>query len=76
MLRNPRFAVVLVSVYLALYYIFFLADFENIVSIMFMLSPVLVVWMVIAVLKHGKYTGPELKHDEEWGYQDKSREKF
>jgi hypothetical protein len=76
MLRNHRFAVILVSVYLALYCIFFHAGYENIVSIMFMLSPVLVVWMVIAVLKHGKYTGPEFKKDEEWGYQDKGREEF
>lgn len=76
MLRNSRFAVVLVSVYLALYCIFFLAGFGDIVSIMFLLSPVFVIWMVITVLKHGKYTGKELKPDEEWGYEDKSRDGF
>ena len=43
---------------------------------MFILSPILLVWMVVVVLKHGKYNGPELKGGEEWGYQDKARDEL
>jgi hypothetical protein len=76
MLRNPRFAVVFVSAYLTLYCIFFLAGYRAIIPLMFILSPVLVVWMVITVLKNGKYNGTELTADEEWGYEDKHKSDF
>ena len=75
MLRNPKLAVVFVSAYLAAYCIILLAGYGNLASVMFMLSPALVIWMVITVLKQGKYTGtPLIKQDEEWGYEDKKRE--
>ena len=76
MLRNPIVAVVFVSAYLALYYVFFLSGFDNIVAVMFLFSPILVFWMVITLLKHGKYTGTDLGKDEEWGYEDKRRDEL
>jgi hypothetical protein len=76
MLRNPKFAVVFVSVYLALYYMFFFAGFDNIITFMFVFSPIVVIWMVITILKRGKYKGTELNQNEEWGYEDKSREEL
>jgi hypothetical protein len=74
MLRKPVFAVAFVTVYLALYCIFFIAGYHNIIAYMFMLSPILVIWMVISILKYGKYSSTELKPNEEWGYEDKKRE--
>ncbi|NCT77014.1 MAG: hypothetical protein GXC78_20965 [Chitinophagaceae bacterium] len=38
--------------------------------------PLLLVWMVIAVLRFDDYKGPELKADEEWGYADKKPEQL
>jgi len=38
--------------------------------------PVLLVWMVIAVIRFDEYKGPELKDDEEWGYADKKPEQL
>lgn len=76
MLRNPCFSVAFVSAYLALYYIFFAAGLENIVALMFLFSPLLVAWMVVTILRYGKYKGRELKEDEEWGYEDKRREEL
>jgi len=38
--------------------------------------PVLLVWMVIAVIRFDEYKGPELKDDEEWGYTDKRPEQL
>jgi hypothetical protein len=44
--------------------------FPGLVLMLFSLSPVLVIWMVWVVLKHGTYNGPELKEGEEFGYAD------
>lgn len=38
--------------------------------------PILLVWMVIAVLRSDEYKGPELKAGEEWGYTDKKPEQL
>jgi hypothetical protein len=35
------------------------------------LSPLLIIWMVWVVIKHGEYRGPELKENQEYGYLDK-----
>lgn len=34
-------------------------------------SPLLVIWMVWVVIKHGEYMGPELEEDQEYGYLDR-----
>lgn len=71
MLKKPAVAAVIVTLYLVSYYILFHAGaHEDIILTMFIASPFLVIWMAITILKHGKYEGPELKEDEEWGYQD------
>ncbi len=38
--------------------------------------PVLLIWMVVAVLRFDEYKGPELKTGEEWGYTDKKPEQL
>ncbi|MFT3676490.1 MAG: hypothetical protein QM781_11365 [Chitinophagaceae bacterium] len=38
--------------------------------------PILLIWMVIAVIRYDEYKGPELKTDEEWGYGDKKPEQL
>jgi hypothetical protein len=40
---------------------------------MFLVSPFLLIWMVVTVLKSGKYEGPELGENE-FGYQDKNKD--
>jgi hypothetical protein len=70
MLKKPAFAVVFVTAYLVLYYVLFYAGAsEDIITTMFAASPVLVVWMAITIIKHGKYSGDKLDKNE-WGYQD------
>jgi hypothetical protein len=71
MLKKSAFVTTFVTVYLVLYYILFYAGAtEIIISAMFAVSPFLVVWMVITIIKHGKYTGTSLSEDQEWGYED------
>lgn len=75
MLRSPRFVVIFVTAYLVVYTMLFHAGASfNILGTMFLLSPVLVIWMVYTVLKYGKFEGKELKEGEEWGYSDRSKE--
>lgn len=71
MLRKPYFAATAVSLFLVVYCV--ISQFPSAgkyVLYMFLVSPVLVVWMVITVLKYGSYKGKALD-DREFGYQDK-----
>lgn len=36
------------------------------------ISPLFIIWMVWAVIKHGEYNGPELSRDQEYGYLDRA----
>ena len=45
----------------------------SLIQIVFLLFPVFMIWLVYTVLRHGRYEGDELQHDEEWGYEDKDR---
>ncbi len=72
MLTNSTFSVITVTVYLLLYCILLQIEHTQWLAVyMFLLSPVLVIWMVYTVLKYGVYKGRELAEDEEYGYQDR-----
>lgn len=72
MLTNSTFSVITVTVYLLLYCILLQIEHTQWLAVyMFLLSPVLIIWMVYTVLKYGVYTGRELREDEEYGYQDR-----
>jgi len=43
----------------------------NWVALVFSVSPVLIIWMVWVVLKHGEYNGEELEDEQEFGYVDR-----
>ena len=44
--------------------------------VMFMLSPLLILWMAYTIIRYGKYTGRELVEGEEWAYEDKEKDKL
>lgn len=72
MFKNSTFSVITVTLYLVLYCILLQIESTQWLAFrMFVLSPVLVIWMVYTVLKYGVYTGRELAEDEEYGYQDR-----
>lgn len=69
-------AVCLVTIYLAVYCTLIQFDASRNYGLMMLLcSPVFIVWMVVTVLKYGKYKGRELG-DDEFGYQDKSKDEL
>ncbi len=72
-MKNYKFATLFVTAYLVLYAVLTANNTPySVVTAMFVLSPFLVIWMALTVLKYARYSGKEL-NDEEWGYQDKER---
>ena len=43
---------------------------------LFILSPSLLIWMVISVLRSKNFTGKDFEEEEEWGYADKRKEEL
>ena len=77
MLKNPIFVAVLVTIYLAIYTALFQFNTPfNILMGMFMLSPFLVIWMALVILKDKKYKSPELEEGQEWGYADRDKRRL
>lgn len=77
MLKDPAFATTFVTVYLVIYTVLFhTGASENTLTILFAISPLLVIWMAITILKYGKYSGAPLADDEEWGYQDVNKQEL
>ena len=74
-MKKEIFALWFVTIYLVVYATSaFMGVSTSVVFVLFALSPVLVIWMVVAVLK-SKHTPPQpLKDMEEWGYQDVKKE--
>ncbi len=74
MLKNPGVAVISGSVYLFLYCT--ALQFESLLGLAWLLFaglPLMLVWVVYAILKHGQYKGPALDQ-EEFGYQDRDKD--
>lgn len=72
MLKNANFAAAIAFIY-AIVYVCFM-QFPGTVRIaigMFLFSPVIVIWMVYTILRHGKYHGRELTRSQEYGYEDR-----
>jgi hypothetical protein len=64
--------VITVSAILLIYTILSaLGTAPNVILFIFALSPFLMVWMVLSVIRYGKFTGKELRDDQHWGYEDR-----
>ena len=67
-MRNPRFSILFVTTYLLVYAIVAsFTDYFQWALIMFIFSPILILWMVYTVLKYGK---PSNKTFDEHFYED------
>jgi hypothetical protein len=76
-MRNYKFATFFVTAYLVIYTLLSqLGASLDVVTLMFCLSPFLVIWMAYSILKYASFEGKELGEDEEWGYSDKSRDQL
>lgn len=65
--------VTIVTIYLIVYITLFQLNGPSpIIAYLFVISPLLIIWMVYVVLTD-KNDYPDLPEDEEWGYRDKPR---
>jgi hypothetical protein len=46
----------------------------DLVLLIFCISPILMAWLVMTILKDKTSQGPELRPGEHWGYQDRNKE--
>lgn len=60
------------TAYLVVYCILLQVE-PAVATLLFLFSPLVVIWMVYAVLKYAQYKGRELG-DDEYGYQDRKNE--
>ena len=71
---NAKTAVSILTIYLITYVILFVTGFSVTIAIyMFLVYPVLLVWMVYSVLTDEQYEYHDLGDNEEWGYRDKAK---
>lgn len=72
MKKSEIFPLAVVSGMLLVYSVLILLDLAPIVTgFIFIASPILVIWLVYSIIKHGEYKDKELKPGEEWGYNDR-----
>lgn len=67
---KSSFAIVLGSLYLLAFLIALHTGYDTWVWGLFLFSPLVIIGMVYTVIRYGKFTGRELKENEEWGYED------
>jgi hypothetical protein len=64
-------AIILATGYLLLYIVTFQLEAPLwMLFLLFMLSPIPVIWMAYQILRNAVYNGPVLGTDDEFGYQD------
>jgi hypothetical protein len=74
MLRQPRFAWILGSIYLVIYCLLMMSEnLQWLAVILFFFSPFLVIWIALTIIRFGRYKGPDLECDE-FGYQDRPKD--
>lgn len=65
------FAIAFATLYLLVFLILLQTEYDGWVWGLFLFSPLVVIGMVYTVIRYGKFTGRELKENEEWGYEDR-----
>jgi hypothetical protein len=75
--RKEKIPVIIVSIYLLVISIYSgLGIASPLGGYLLAIGPVLLIWVVYNVIRHGKYEGKELDPGEEWGYADKKKEEL
>jgi hypothetical protein len=76
-MKRYETAIILATAYLLLYVVIFQLDAPLwLLFLLFMLSPIPVIWMAYQILRNAFYNGPLLGKDDEFGYQDVDKNKL
>jgi hypothetical protein len=71
MKRKEKISVIVVSLLLLSYAVLILfQQWLLVANLFFIISPIVIGWLVYNVLKNGEFEGKELGKDEEWRYAD------
>ncbi|HWZ05014.1 MAG TPA: hypothetical protein VNX40_15460 [Mucilaginibacter sp.] len=74
---SAKKSIYVLTVYLVIYIILINTGLLfTLIPYLYIISPILIVWMVACILKDTKEKYPELKENEEWGYRDKSKDEL
>jgi len=74
-MKKYQWAILMATMYLLIYVVLFDTGASlQVLSAMFVLSPIPVLIMVYQILRYANYTGKELEEGEEYGYADKKKE--
>ena len=69
-MNRGMFSVLFSTFYFLLFLVSLNLGYERLSWGLFLFSPMLLVYLFYSVIRHGQYTGKELKDEEEWGYED------
>lgn len=70
-------SIIVMTAYLVIYIILINTSLVfELIPYLYLLSPLMIVWMVTCILKDTRVKYPELKENEEWGYADKSKDEL
>ena len=73
-MNRSSLAVLSSSLYLLLFLVVLQTGYYHLTWILFLFSPLVLLYLVYSVLRYGEYTGTELTEDQEWGYEDVDRD--
>ncbi len=74
--RHEAIPVTITTIALFVFAIAVFTENIQVAQVIFMLSPLLIIWMVYSVVRFGKYKSRELTDNEEWGYADKGTDEL
>jgi len=69
-MNRSTFAIAFSTLYLLLFLVAVQLGYSTLTWILFLLCPFNILYLAYSVIRYGKYTGTELKENEEWGYED------
>jgi hypothetical protein len=75
-MNRATLSVFLSSLYFLLFLVSLNLGYERLTWALFLFSPLLLLYLVYSVIRHGQYNGKELAEDEEWGYEDLDKDKL
>ena len=69
-MNRSTFVIILSGLYLLVFLVSLQLGYEGMAWVLFLFSPLNILYLAYSVIRYGKYTGNELKEGEEWGYED------
>lgn len=73
-MSRSTFAIIFSNLYLLLFLVALQLGYDRLTWILFLFSPLNIIYLAYSVIRYGKYSGKELTENEEWGYEDVNKD--